>query len=213
LLLADKFLQTPTNERLDLVADTGRVLLVSAESSPIGSALRGQDFPVHNSNLATWSSTPSASPFPLRDSSIKLDATGRYFFWMMSSDRNTTNRLTSVSVKLSSRPLDWTGVQSLEVVVRGGSTGILAMQVRTRSTDSAGRNEHFETTIIPPTTPDDTTVTIDLQSLRLPSGSSSKLSWNDVRREVTGISFTSRSLDATLQLRWIWSHGNRLANW
>jgi hypothetical protein len=81
LLLAEKFLDTSAKFFLNLVADTGSVLLVSAESYPNIASLRGQLFHSSDANSPKAFDDVPSKPIAVEEGKTLLADSIRYFRW------------------------------------------------------------------------------------------------------------------------------------
>jgi|GEM_PF-1884880 hypothetical protein len=232
VLVKDLYLSPGDNSDSALVADTGIVLLASSESSPLRSALRGLDYPATDSQDGQWytftdqylSGTSLVQPigFPTLDSALVNDVGGRYFSWQFQLGdplpfRNgaVLQPIAAVGIQLSRRDLDWSGVEYLRIVGRGGQ-GVqkVNLQVSTTFADRLEPGSQFQYTITLPT--DWTTILVPLDSLEPAPGSeadSLHLKWSDVSGGVHDLAFFSNSQVVRLELREIRAIGNNLRRW
>lgn len=234
ILLKDRFLIAGDNADSDtLIADTGITLLASAESSPLRSALRGVDFPANNTNAAQWfavtdqsiSGTSVVLPngFPDSvDSAVLVDADGhgRYFSWQFKlgnsiilQSGDSLAAYAAVGLQLSRRDLDWSGVRSLRITVRG--SGRIKLQLNTSNGNRMGEDNQFQHGF--DLTSNWTTIEVPLaDSMRAPTASkadSLKLHWTDVRSSVQELVFYSGTRNTHFELHEVRAIGSKIANW
>jgi len=231
VLVQDLYLSPGDNADSALVADTGNVLLASSESSPLRSALRGLDYPATDSDDGQWYSftdqyllgTSLVQPlgFPASDSALINDVGGRYFSWQFQlgsplplKNGDVLQPFAGVGLQLSRRDLDWSGVDHLQIVARGGAGQKVDLQVSTSYADRLAPGSQFRYTISLPA--DWTTILVPLDSLKPLAGSqadSLRLKWPDVRGAVHDLAFLSNSQVVRLEVREVRAIGSRQEHW
>lgn len=234
ILVKDRFLNPGDNVDSALTVDTGSVLLASAESSPWGSALRGVDYAAMDSNNGFWytyndhvvhgGSYVTPGGFPYFDSAVYADFpanTGRFFSWgiylgppIALRDSGNIEAYAGIGLQLSRRDLDWSGCDSIQVVVRG--VGKVFLQIGTTETDRLDPISMFRFPIVLSNAYAWTVVTIPLDSLRPAPGSgadSMHLTWKRVGHGVHDISFGGGAPYAKLELREVRVLGSRVKHW
>lgn len=219
LLLAEKFLDTSGKFFLNLVADTGSVLLVSAESYPNIASLRGQLFHTSDANTPKAFDDVPSKPIGMEEGRTLLADSIRYFRWEMSDSATAqgNGRYHHIGFTLANRSLDWTGVEALRIHFTNGVRGKFRVKVATDRTDRLGDGRPLEFEIKPyENTSRDTIMVLRLADFKPAIGSEAEkagLSWADVRKGVTRISFEAVVQNTTLELREIRAIGNRWQNW
>jgi len=218
ILLAEKFLDTSAKSQLNLVADTGSILLVSAESYPNVTSLRGLAFQASDVNLPRVFDDVPTHPVTIEEGRSLLADWGRYFRWDMTDSASSTTRglYHHIGFPLANRSLDWTGVESLQIHSSSGLRGKFRVKIATDRTDALTDKLPFEFTIRSETLSKDTIMVLRLSEFKPAAGSDAEkagLAWADVKRGVTRISFEAVLPNATLELREIRAIGNRWQNW
>jgi len=232
ILLAERIFEKGDNPWLELTPDTANTLLVSAESNPIRSALRGQDYDVKNldagqwftSTDVDWGGTSSLEPagFPDSASAVKTSPFGRYFSWKMKlgeplqiANAKSISPWVGVGVRLSRRDLDWSGVDSLQIRVNGGTSDTkIWIQLNSTEIDRLGGSGQFRTQVVLPK--GWSRLPVRLQDLRAPAGSKSdslKLNWDNVKHSIHDIVFYAASPNMTFELQEVRAFGNRSRYW
>ena len=234
ILLAEKHFEPGDNPEMIIEADTGNVLLASAEAHPIGSSLRGVDFDARDTEFGRWfhtidagwggGSTIAPANFPDTDSALGTDRDGKFFSWTFAlgkpidlANNLQTDPWAGVGLRLSKRDLDWTGVKALRLVLTGAGTkpNRIWMQVNTTAVDRIGGGQ-FRTLVVLPSGWSTMDVPLDNIHMFAPAGSkadSLDYTWNTVRRSVHDVVFYAAGNDVTLQLREVRAIGNRRIRW
>jgi len=232
VLVVDRVLSQGDNFDSLIVADTGRVLLASSESSPLRSALRGVDYSANDSDAGKWFTTTDqylhgtslVQPvgFPDSDSALISAVGGPYFSWQLQlgspiplKDGGYWQSFAGVGLQLSNRDLDWAGVKALQLVVRGGQGAQkIAVQLNTSACDRLEPGSQFQYTIY--LSNNWATILVPLDSMKPPPGSeadSLHLTWKDVRYGVRDIVFYAGSSPVRLELQEVRAIGNRVVRW
>lgn len=234
VLLADRYFESGANPDLIIDPDTGNVLLASAESKPLGSALRGVDFDAKDTDFGRWfhsvdqswggNSSIQPAEFPDVDSALHEDVLGRYFSWKFQlgdrlalANNLSTDPWAGVGIRLSKRDLDWSGVKALRLWVRGSSSkgDSIWLQVNTTAVDRIGGGQ-FRTAVHLPSGWSTMDIPLDALHMHAPAGSkadSLKYDWNTVKRSVHDVVFYAASPEITLELREVRAIGARQIRW
>jgi hypothetical protein len=234
VLLADRFFQAGENPDLIIDPDTGNVLLASAESRPLGSALRGVDFDANDTDFGRWfhtidqswggNSSIEPAEFPDVDSALQTDDLGKYFSWtfrlgdrLVLANNLTADPWAGIGLRLSTRDLDWSGVKALRLWVRGSSSqgDSIWLQVNTTAVDRIGGGQ-FRTAVHLPSGWSTMDIPLDALHMHAPTGSkadSLHYDWNTVKRSVHDIVFFAASPNLNLELREVRAIGARQIRW
>jgi hypothetical protein len=234
VLLADRFFQSGDNPDLIIDHDTGNVLLASAESKPLGSALRGVDFDAKDTDFGRWFHTIDhawggnsqiiPAEFPDVDSAVQTDDLGKYFSWsfrlgdrLVLANNLTTEPWAGIGIRLSKRDLDWSGVKAIRLWVRGSSSrgDSIWLQVSTSAVDRIGGGQ-FRTAVHLPSGWSTMDIPLDALHMHPPAGSkadSLRYDWNTVKRSVHDIVFYAASPNIKLELREVRAIGARQIHW
>lgn len=218
LLLAEKYLTTADDSTLRLHADTGSVLLWSAEAQPLGPSLRGQMFDALDSRLPKAYGNVPSRVLDIQENVTLLMDWGRYYHFPMadSGSVGSSRGLYRVGFPLSIRSLNWTGVDALRIHFVQGFRGLFRVQIGTDRTDALPDGQPLEMAIRAGTWSKDTVMVLRLADFKPAAGSIAEkrgLSWTDVRTGVSRISIEAAQQDVTLELREIRAIGNRWQNW
>ncbi|MBK8804271.1 MAG: hypothetical protein IPN71_19860 [Fibrobacteres bacterium] len=219
LLLAEKFLDTSAKFFLNLVADTGSVLLVSAESYPNIASLRGQLFHSSDANSPKAFDDVPSKPIAVEEGKTLLADSIRYFRWEMADSATSlvNGKSHHIGFTLADRSLNWTGVEALRIHFTSGVRGMFRVKIATDLTDGFGDKRPLEFTIAPKETLSrDTIMVLRLSDFKPAAGSDADkagLAWTDVRKGVSRISIEAIDGNPTLELREIRAIGNRWQNW
>jgi hypothetical protein len=232
LLLAERIFESGFNPGLDLLPDTGNVLLASSDASPIRSALRGLEYDPFDLESGMWFKKSDTSlggnsgldpeNFPDSLGAIKSGPSGRYFSWrmrlgdpLMISSGKVIYPWVGIGLHLSRRDLDWSGIKSLRLRVKGGYPGSKVwVQLGSSELDPITGNGQFSYLLDLPN--GWSTIDIPMTAFMPPASSKSdslKYSWDKVKHSIRDVAFYAASPNVTLDLQEIRAIGNRRQNW
>lgn len=236
ILVAERDLAPGDNPSIVLAPDTGSTLVLTADATPIRSALRGIHYDVRNLDAGKWftildgakGGTSSILPagFPDLDSAIKLHGSvGRYFEWRFQwgasipLDNGTTMRpYAGVGVRLSDRDLDWSNVRALRIWCNGGD-GLAGknnvwVQLNSTEIDKLGSGEQFRFKLSLPS--GWSVQNIPVEAFAPPTGSKPEklgYDWNRIKRSIHDIAFYAADSQTVFQLKEVRVLGSRPKDW
>lgn len=236
ILVAERTLEPGDNPSIELIPDTGSTLILSADGSPIRSALRGILYDVHDLDAGRWSASLDASmggssvlfpgAFPLADSAIRSNGNvGRYFEWRFqlgdtftSGNSKEQAPFAGVAMRLSTRDLDWTGVKGLRIWCNGGSSlagrNNVWVQLNSSEIDKLGSTEQFRFKLSLPS--GWSAQNIPVEAFAPPAGSKAEklgYDWSRIGRSIHTIAFYSAAPETNLQLKEVRVLGSRPEDW
>lgn len=236
ILVAERDLAPGDNPSIELAPDTGSTLILSADASPVRSALRGIHYDARNLDAGKWftsldvanggASKILPAGFPDTDSAIKLNGSvGRYFEWRfqwggpIQLDNGVARRpFAGVGLRLSTRDLDWSKVRGLRIWCNGGDgfTGRnnVWVQLNSSEIDKLGSGEHFRFKLSLPS--GWSVQNIPVEAFAPPAGSKPEklgYDWNRIKQSIHDIAFYAADSETVLQLKEVRVLGSRPKDW
>lgn len=236
ILVAERDLAPGDNPSIELVPDTGSTLILTADASPIRSALRGIHYDARNLDAGKWFAALDAAKggssmilpagFPETDSAIKLNGSvGRYFEWRfqwggpIQLDNGTVWKpFAGVGLRLSTRDLDWSNVRGLRIWCNGGAAlagkNSVWVQLNSSEIDKLGSGEHFRFKLSLPS--GWSVQNIPVEAFAPPAGSKPEklgYDWNRIKRSIHDIAFYAADSETVLQLKEVRVLGSRPKDW
>lgn len=236
ILVAERNLAPGDNPSIVLAPDTGNTLILTADASPIRSALRGIHYDARNLDAGTWfadldaasGGTSSILPqgFPDADSAIKTNGSvGRYFEWRFQWGRQLQadtvapqKPFAGVGLRLSTRDLDWSDVRGLRIWCNGGTsiTGKNSVWVQLNSSeiDKLGSKDQFRFRLFLPS--GWSVQNIPVEAFAPPAGSKAEklgYDWNRIMGSIHDIAFYAADSETVLQLKEVRVLGSRPEDW
>lgn len=236
ILVAERDLAPGDNPSIELVPDTGSTLILTADASPIRSALRGIHYDARNLDAGKWFAALDAAKggssmilpagFPDTDSAIKLNGSvGRYFEWRfqwggpIQLDNGTVWKpFAGVGLRLSTRDLDWSNVRGLRIWCNGGAAlagkNSVWVQLNSSEIDKLGSGEHFRFKLSLPS--GWSVQNIPVEAFAPPAGSKPEklgYDWNRIKRSIHDIAFYAADSETVLQLKEVRVLGSRPKDW
>lgn len=236
ILVAERDLAPGDNPSIVLLPDTGSTLILSADATPIRSALRGIHYDSRNLDAGKWFTTLDAvhggtssilpARFPDPDSAIRLHGSvGRYFEWRFQwgasipLDNGATMRpYAGVGLRLSTRDLDWSNVRGLRIWCNGGDgfagRNNVWVQLNSTEIDKLGGGEQFRFKLSLPS--GWSVQNIPVEAFAPPAGSKPEklgYDWNRIKRSIHDIVFYAADSQTVLQLKEVRVLGSRPKDW